>query len=160
MPTKRKYHFPEPGDRYGRLTVISVEDTRGVTGKIHHMCLCRCECGKLTKVDSHNLRTGHVSSCGCYNKKTTAERSIAGTCGATAYNKSGYKGVCHMNRWNKWKCELTYMGVAHKSFHDTPEDAAEAYDALAIELRGPDACINFPEDHPEHHNRKPARRIR
>lgn len=33
-----------------------------------YKCICKCRCGKETKVDIYKLRSGHTSSCGCYSK--------------------------------------------------------------------------------------------
>ena len=47
--------------RFGRLVVL------WRAGKKGHDALweCKCDCGKLTKVLSNNLRSGHTKSCGC-----------------------------------------------------------------------------------------------
>ena len=47
---------------FGRLTVLSREPN-GNGG--HGRWLCRCECGSSTTVSAHNLKKGHVQSCGC-----------------------------------------------------------------------------------------------
>ena len=64
-----------------------------------------------------------------------------------------------INEKLRWVCDLVHHGKLHRSYHATAEEAARAYDETAIRLRGPDTRVNFPEDHPEHRNRKPARRI-
>lgn len=78
-------------------------------------------------------------------------------------NKTGYKGV-HPARpaldgprytFQVTKDNKRYYHGSYK----TPEEAARAYDEMSIKLHGPYACINFPEEHPDHLNRRPARRI-
>lgn len=57
---------PQPGERFGRLTVIrslSV-DSRG----IRHM-LCRCDCGVTKSVTSQAMRRGTTVSCGCRKRE-------------------------------------------------------------------------------------------
>ena len=54
------------GKRFNRLTVIKY------MGK--SKWLCKCDCGNETIVDSHNLRTNHTKSCGCYNKEKFKQR--------------------------------------------------------------------------------------
>lgn len=160
MPTERKYADLKPGDRVGRLTIVGREPWYDKKGRNHGLqYVCRCDCGNKVTVKPRELFTGKTKSCGCYSKETTSVRGHIGVYGVFDRNKAGYKGVCRPRSNGRWLCDLVYRGKRYHSYHDTPEEAARAYDELAIELRGPDACINFPEDHPEHRNRKPARRI-
>lgn len=66
-------------------------------------------------------------------------------CGIRATNTSGYKGVRFHKASKKWKAEIT---KDYKNYHigmfDTPEEAARAYDAKAVELFGEFAKLNFP----------------
>lgn len=48
--------------RYGRLTVIR-EVERSPAGR--RCWLCQCECGNMNTVQTSNLRSGEVRSCGC-----------------------------------------------------------------------------------------------
>ena len=53
------------GKRFGRL--IANEEVR----KNGRICFrCKCDCGKLTTVNVHNLLTGNTQSCGCLHKET------------------------------------------------------------------------------------------
>lgn len=62
-------------------------------------------------------------------------------------NTSGYKGVHFEKRYGKWEARIRtgdrrlYLGR-----HATPEDAARAYDAAAIEHHGEFARLNFPPE--------------
>lgn len=59
-------------------------------------------------------------------------------------NTIGYKGV-YKNGKNGWAASINYMNVSyHLGTHRTPEQAALAYDAKAIELFGEFAKTNFP----------------
>lgn len=51
----------EPGDRYGRWTLISHVDRR-------HW-LCRCDCGTVRSVRTDSLTKGQTKSCGCDAKR-------------------------------------------------------------------------------------------
>jgi hypothetical protein len=55
-------HILNPGDRYGKLTVLSKQDD----GKI----LCRCDCGNTVSILRCNLFSGRSKSCGCQRGKT------------------------------------------------------------------------------------------
>lgn len=59
------------GQTFGYLYVVKrCENIKGRTA-----FLCRCKCGKETKVTSHSLNRGNTSSCGCLHKQQLAERN-------------------------------------------------------------------------------------
>lgn len=51
------------GEKYGRLTVLSLLEERGKGG--HTMCECRCDCGNIIIRRRSGLTSGGVKSCGC-----------------------------------------------------------------------------------------------
>ena len=64
----------QPGQIYGRLTVIKQTKERDSCGRIKW--LCQCECGNLTKVNSSALRRGTTLSCGCLQKEKASQTSL------------------------------------------------------------------------------------
>jgi len=59
-------------------------------------------------------------------------------------NSSGYIGVHWHKRDRKWVARITLHGkLKSLGYFDTPEDAARARDAAAIELHGEYARLNF-----------------
>ena len=53
------------GQRFGMLTAIErTEETNGS----HKLWICKCDCGKYTKVPINFLKSGHTKSCGCLRK--------------------------------------------------------------------------------------------
>ena len=54
------------GMKFGRLTVVerSSNDKQGKT-----QWLCKCECGNEKVIRGSHLRSGQITSCGCYNKE-------------------------------------------------------------------------------------------
>jgi hypothetical protein len=64
------------GDRHGRLVITGLNHVRitpsGIRVKIWD---CECDCGNTTTVRASDLSSGRTKSCGCLQKKLTAERS-------------------------------------------------------------------------------------
>ncbi|XP_075509092.1 ethylene-responsive transcription factor ERF017-like [Primulina tabacum] len=61
-----------------------------------------------------------------------------------------YKGV-RMRKWGKWVAEVRQPKSRDRIWlgsYETPEEAARAYDAAMVCLRGPSVVLNFPEDPP------------
>ena len=87
------------GNRYGRLTVIK----RDGTSKDHHaMWLCQCDCGNQTRVISKDLRKGHTTSCGCYNRELITNQIIGQKFNKlTVLERAGTDN----NRNSLWKCQ-------------------------------------------------------
>lgn len=67
-----------------------------------------------------------------------------------ARSVSPYRGV-HQQRTrsgapSRWVARVTLNGITHRKFGFlTAEEAARAYDAMAVHLHGPFAQLNFPE---------------
>ena len=60
------------GQKFNRLTVISLSVNRNSQGKI--LWVCKCDCGNIKEVDGHSLKSGNTKSCGCYNREQAAKR--------------------------------------------------------------------------------------
>jgi hypothetical protein len=61
------------GNSYGRLTVISMSNERGLRGQIKWNCLCSC--GISHVVTGESLRSGKSKSCGCLLYETRYARN-------------------------------------------------------------------------------------
>lgn len=94
---KRKYRV-EPGQQFGRLTVVAEVGAKG--GR--YWALCHCECGDSKEVSIDNLVRGHTRSCGCLVKEQVRElRLTHGEEGTKLY------GVWH---GMKARCEIPSAG--------------------------------------------------
>ena len=64
-----------PGEKYGKLTIIGeAEPHITPSGQKQRMVLCSCSCGsEPIEVQLSHLRSGHTTSCGCYNKEKLKE---------------------------------------------------------------------------------------
>lgn len=59
------------GQKYGRLTVTDFVHK----GKKWYW-ECRCDCGNTVITQAYLVRSGHTSSCGCWQKKRASEASL------------------------------------------------------------------------------------
>ncbi|MBQ0037232.1 MAG: hypothetical protein KBS74_01020 [Clostridiales bacterium] len=111
------------GQRFGKLVAIKRLDEK--IGS-NYAWLCKCDCGKETKVGTHALLSGGTKSCGCTTREIVSERVrngkgiadfchfIDGTCveriestkKLRSDNTSGYTGV--QNDHGKWRAVITF----------------------------------------------------
>jgi len=63
------------GDKYGRLTLISLVQKRGNIG---HLWLMKCDCGKDKIANVKGVKQGYINSCGCL-KSEKSRLSIKNT---------------------------------------------------------------------------------
>jgi hypothetical protein len=67
--------YLQPGDTFGRLTVIK-ELPYEIKGKcIVRKILCKCQCGNEKTIRLSDLRSGKTHSCGCLQKQFAASLS-------------------------------------------------------------------------------------
>lgn len=89
----------ETGNVYGRLTVLNKD---GLSKDHHAMWLCKCSCGKTVSVIGKDLRSGHTTSCGCYNLELITNQIIGQTFNKlTVIERAG----TDKNRNSLWKCK-------------------------------------------------------
>jgi len=62
------------GKRFGKLTAISPTDKRNHLGCI--MWKTKCDCGGTKEAGSHELKQGHIKSCGCLIHELSNEQKV------------------------------------------------------------------------------------
>jgi hypothetical protein len=60
------------GKRFGYLTALERTD-RQVASGLNYYWKCRCDCGTITEVNTANLHSGKVISCGCARNRRNYE---------------------------------------------------------------------------------------
>lgn len=83
------------GERYGRLVVLEIATERDNRQNRHWRC--RCDCGTLHVVRSSHLRSGNVTSCGCYAAELSRVRTKR-----VAYKHGHTINVRKSRTYNTW----------------------------------------------------------
>lgn len=108
-----------------RLAFLYVNG-RWPAGRLDHKNLEKSD----NRID--NLREATAAQNGCHKPPSRA-------------NSSAYKGVDYVKNGKKWRARIAFEGVSHAlGYYLTPEEAAWAYDFVAVELHGQFAHLNFP----------------
>lgn len=88
------------GQKYGRLTVLSMVRTPGKDVRVN----CRCDCGGEITALAYNIRNGNTSSCGCLSREVRVARGLllAPLMGA-ANRRHGRSATPTYTRWSDAK---------------------------------------------------------
>lgn len=84
------------GQRFGRLTVIGVDDRKSRKTYFY----CRCDCGNVKSVRSDSLTAGAIRSCGCLKKEQDRKNLTANHKHKMSHTRpyeiwQGMKGRCY-----------------------------------------------------------------
>ncbi len=86
-----------PGQRYGRLVVLSYSHTKKYACQSYHkFYVCHCDCGTDKTYNANNLRKGHTRSCGCWRSEETVAR-------LTTHNQSGKRNPRGTRTYQIWQ---------------------------------------------------------
>lgn len=59
------------GEVFGRLEIAEIE----YNGR-RNICICKCQCGNITKVPYYELKNGKVRSCGCLHSEIISKNAL------------------------------------------------------------------------------------
>ena len=91
----RKIKYDLTGQKFGRLTVLKINEEKNDFDQIYWDC--QCECGNIVPVSTANLRDGTSMSCGCLR----IENSIKSRKKTNTYDLSGEYGIGYTTNTNK-----------------------------------------------------------
>ncbi len=130
------------GKKFGRLLVIE-RDMDLLKKRVHWKCLC--ECGVSKSVDASNLKSGHTTSCGCYNREKVLEtnlkhgNAVGGSGGGTRTYRSwqSMKARCYNPNNNRYayygKRGIQVCAEWKDSFENFLRDMGERDDSQTLE---------------------------
>lgn len=91
------------GQTFGRLTVIERDVNTKTNGKAYWFC--KCECGNIVSVRGQDLRLGKTTSCGCYSKEKSSEKSTPDMRGQRFGKLTVLKRCGSKNNRSLWLCK-------------------------------------------------------
>lgn len=113
------------GQKFGRLTAIAKIGNHIRYGKKGDaIWQCKCECGTIINVSTHNLRSGNTQSCGCLQRELSSESNKKDLTGQRFGKLVALEPTEErQGRFIKWKCRcecgtITYVASGNlKSGH-------------------------------------------
>lgn len=77
-------HVINPGDKYGRLTVVREVQKVAADGRRYRAAICWCDCGEETTPRISSLTSGDARSCGCSRGRPKYQQKRCPVCGMLA----------------------------------------------------------------------------
>ena len=77
-------HVINPGDKYGRLTVVREVQKVAADGRCYRAAICRCDCGEESTPRISSLNSGDARSCGCSRGQLKYQQKRCPVCGMLA----------------------------------------------------------------------------
>ena len=106
IPRPRPRGAPlQPGERFGRLTVVALAKPGGPG--FASSWLCRCDCGGEKVVFKNNLVNGYTTSCGCFHREQTIKSNT----------RHGHARRIGEGKTPEWRCWIKII----ERCYDLPE---------------------------------------
>ena len=85
-------------NKFGRLTVVEKDTSRNGA----RYWICKCDCGNIKSVRTSHLKSGNVTSCGCFRKeKAKKDRTKHGMTNTAVYRAwNSMKSRCNLDSKN------------------------------------------------------------
>ena len=114
--------FIQPGDKYGRLTILKDSGRRNKVGSVIWLCECECgnKCHRASTMIIQSLVRGCLISCGCGLKGRPCQIMSEKL---RKNNTSGVKGVSYAAGKKMWRARLMLRGKEHSQYFKTKEEA-------------------------------------
>lgn len=96
------------GVKHNRLTILKEIDSVKAPncGSTYRRVRCECECGDVRDYYYHAVKSGKTSSCGCYSREITADRSRT-------------HGMCKTETYTSWQAMINRCNdVKHEAYHN------------------------------------------
>lgn len=74
-----KYYDKYIGEKYNRLTVVSLNHEKVVNGRSYFIFNLKCDCGNLTTSELFNVKSGKKVSCGCKREGMNSSHKLSKT---------------------------------------------------------------------------------
>ena len=132
IPPNRSYLV---GQRFGMLTVIDELEHRSSKGSVIYKC--RCDCGKITTVNSNHLLSGHTRSCG------SGEHRIVDLAGQVFGRLTVINYVERKNERTMWNCKCSCGNTCVVSGSSLTTGATKSCGCLNNEIRSKTAKERF-----------------
>jgi hypothetical protein len=84
------------GKQFGRLQIVRECEPKVYGNEKYRQMICKCDCGKITFVVLHALRTGNTQSCGCLQRERTAQAGTRHGFARRGNASIEYRAWCNM----------------------------------------------------------------
>jgi hypothetical protein len=108
-----------PGDKYGRLTVIAEVQKLGADGRRYRAARCRCDCGNQSTPRLSSLISGDAQSCGCSRGPPKYQQMRCPVCGTLAMIRRDHRSCSRacgyqLARASRQAPNASYAGWHHR----------------------------------------------
>jgi hypothetical protein len=110
-------HVVNPGDKFGRLTVIREVPKVAADGRRYRAALCRCDCGKETTPRISSLHSGDAQSCGCSRGPPKYQKKRCPVCGSLAMIRRDHRSCSRACGYQLARAARQAPGPSYSGWH-------------------------------------------